>query len=129
MREETGVFFDEWLAYKTERARMLTARYFILARLGGVAPEPDLPLAMSPHEMLAGHRLVLAGRENTTGAMLEHLNAVDYGFMASEPGHPFWTGMEEDLSLARGTDADGECGNAFLTRRVRDGLRFWRKED
>lgn len=129
MREETGSFFDDWLAYKSERARMVTARYWVLARLGGVAVEPDLPLAQKPESLLAGHRLVFGGRENTSGAMLEHLNAVDYGFMASEPGHPFWTGLEEDLSCARGADASGECGNAFLTRRVRDGLRFWKKED
>ncbi len=76
MREETGVFFDEWLAHKTERARMLTARYFILAKLGGLSPEPDLPLALLPEEALAGHRLVFGGRENARGAMLEHLIAV-----------------------------------------------------
>ena len=101
MREEAGPFFEEWLDSPSEQCRMMVARYLVLARLGGVAPEPDLPMDARLGDFLRGNRLVFDGHEAAKGALLEHMNAIDCSFIASVPEHPFWTGIEEDFSHAR----------------------------
>jgi 2-polyprenyl-3-methyl-5-hydroxy-6-metoxy-1,4-benzoquinol methylase len=127
--EYCGEFYDDWCGYTSDRARLISARYLILAKLGGVAPEADFPLALDLDEVLQGISIAFGGREPMSASLSHHPNTVDYGFMASEPRHPFWNGIEADLSLVRGRGLGEACGNAFLTKRVTDGIRFWRKQD
>lgn len=49
-------------------------------------------------------------------------------FMACYAGHPFWDGLEYDLEIHHRRSEEASTGGVFLARRLREGLRFLKKD-
>jgi hypothetical protein len=97
------------LQHPMQRAEAL--HLLLLHHWGGLCVGLDVECLRNVEPLLAGSRLVLAAEPQAPGQHAEGgQQAISTAFIASEPGHPFWSAALADLQ--RGATA----GPALLTR-------------
>lgn len=99
------------------------ARLFVAAWEGGVTADHEL-LSLRPCEALFRNAKVLISTRRQ-GQGIQATTSV----VASEPGHPFWNGLETDALRWLGANPGKQLGSPFLEARAKDAARFMNKED
>ncbi len=121
-------FLDTFLRYADDDMRWGAARYFILASEGGVAVSPGVFCLRPVEKLLKQSRLVLPGK----GVHVEGRKRTMYlgdAVIASEPGHPFWNNIAQDLDHHARNGASRAVGSHFITSRARESHRFIASKD
>ncbi|WP_374444098.1 glycosyltransferase [Stella sp.] len=121
-RHDPG-FLPIFDAYPDPIERVDTGRYLVLAHLGGVFVDLDLECFQPIDALLDGESLVLGLEPDSHG---EALKATRRGitripcptFMASTPGHAFWSDVRAALPIARRAADPLDVSGPFLLSRV-----------
>ena len=117
-------FLETFVNYRTDRLRMAAGKFMVLKKLGGITVEPDVMPLRNLDELLPGQALVLVARVSKDDSEFAGPELVHASFFASSADHPFWNGVEHDLKQSQGQPPSAATGSGFLTKRLRDGLRF-----
>lgn len=117
-------FLEPFVSYRTDRLRMAAGKLMVLKKRGGIAVDPNLMPLRSLDELLPGLALIMAARYSRDQPEFAGAELVHSGFLASCAEHPFWDGLEHDLRQSQEKQPDTPPDSAFLTARLRDGLRF-----
>lgn len=117
-------FLETFVNYRSDRLRMAAGKFLVLKKHGGIAVEPEVMPLRNLDELLPGQALVLVARVSRDDPEFAGPELVHTAFIASSAEHPFWNGVEHDLKQGQGQSPSAATGSGFVTRRLRDGLRF-----
>ena len=122
--EEFPDFLDVYRGYHEHMKRVDAACYLLLKRLGGVYADLDFACLKPLDDLLSDVSLLMGYRTTLTEEGTAKPGSVCNTFMASAPGHPFWTGIEVDLERNCELEAVKATGPEFLTNRISEAARF-----
>ena len=97
MAEHYADFIPIYDAYPYNIERADVMRYFILNHFGGVYADLDIECLQPIDDLIAPHRGILARQSAKHAEMHDESMLVCNSFMASEPNHPYWQVVREQL--------------------------------
>ena len=124
IREQTVEVQELFYSYKENICRIDLVRYLILQKFGGLYVDLDFECLHPHHRMFKEHRIMMGIEPETHNQTIKArragiLSIVCNAWMASEPGHPFWTHLLNYLiSVKNNKDVLNLTGPFALTRAV-----------
>jgi glycosyltransferase involved in cell wall biosynthesis len=124
IREQTVEVQDLFYSYKENISRIDLVRYLILQKFGGLYVDLDFECLHPHHRLFKEHRIMMGIEPETHNQSIKARKAritstVCNAWMASEPGHPFWTHLINYLiSVKNNKDVLNLTGPFALTRAV-----------
>lgn len=127
VREQAEEFLPLFLAYPLSICRADLGRYLLLDRIGGVYADLDCQCLQPITPLLADRELVISTEPQAHHAQVSFQERgfsqiVCPSFIASEPGHPFWCDVAEELQgsdpsqVLTSTDVLDATGPFLLSR-------------
>lgn len=117
-------FLETFVAYPSDASRLAAGKFLILKKMGGVAIGPDILPTRNLEDLLTGQHMLLVANCPTDSDAFQGGEFVHSDFLAGSADNPFWNGIEHDLRSSQHRPFSHAAGSGFLSRRLRDSLRF-----